>query len=92
MLPCENAQKLLSTIRKELAKRLVFEHGLKQREVAKILNISEAAVSQYLHEKRGKLELTEKAARELEKLAIELAKGKKQGFCRICNLLRGELN
>ena len=42
---------ILPALRKELAKELAKE--LKQNEVAKILNITPAAVSQYLNQKRG---------------------------------------
>lgn len=44
---------ILPTIRKELAIELV-KVGLKQKEAAKKLNLTEAAVSQYLKDKRGK--------------------------------------
>lgn len=43
---------IIPTIRRYLA-ICMKEHGLKQREIAKILNIKEAAVSQYISNKRG---------------------------------------
>lgn len=45
---------LLPAIRREIAKELVKEHKFKQKDVAKVMSITTAAVSQYLHNKRGK--------------------------------------
>jgi predicted transcriptional regulator len=45
---------VLPAIRRELAKSLVHEHRLSQRETAEKLGITEAAVSQYLSAKRAK--------------------------------------
>lgn len=45
---------LIPALRRELAKILIKEYGLTQRETAKRLGLTEAAVSQYLKEKRGK--------------------------------------
>ncbi len=45
---------ILPAIRKELAKRLIEKHKLSQKETAKLLGITEAAVSQYIHSKRAK--------------------------------------
>jgi len=44
---------LLPAIRKELAKILIADYKLPQKEIAKILGITEPAVSQYLKSKRG---------------------------------------
>ncbi len=44
---------IIPTIRKELAKALL-EEGLNQKEIARKLCITEAAVSQYIKNKRGK--------------------------------------
>lgn len=49
----------LPVIRKEIAENLVFKHGLSQRQAAKKLGITPAAVSQYLSKKRGKLRITD---------------------------------
>jgi uncharacterized protein len=45
---------LLPALRSELAKILVSEHNLSQKETAIILGITESAISQYLKSKRGK--------------------------------------
>jgi predicted transcriptional regulator len=53
-LPCELVVwYVLPSIRSELAKELV-KLGLSQKEVSERLGITQAAVSQYLKEKRGK--------------------------------------
>ena len=49
----------LPVIRKEIAASLVFDHGLSQRQAAKKLGITPAAVSQYLSKKRGKYQITD---------------------------------
>ena len=45
---------ILPGIRRELAKTLIKDHKLSQKEAANILGLTEAAVSQYLHSKRAK--------------------------------------
>ena len=44
---------ILPAIRGELAKTLVNEQELSQKEAAKLLGITEAAISQYLSKRRG---------------------------------------
>jgi len=52
-LPCEHALwYVLPQIRAELARELV-ERGLSQKDAAEKLGLTPAAVSQYLHKKRG---------------------------------------
>jgi len=45
---------IIPAIRKELARSMIEEFGLKQKEVAEHMDLSEAAVSQYLSSKRAK--------------------------------------
>lgn len=53
-IPCEVVVKdILPMIRKELSVILVKEYGLPQSTVARRLDITDAAVSQYLRSKRG---------------------------------------
>ena len=57
---------LIPALRREIAKILVKDYDLSQVEIAKILKITESAVSQYLKEKRGnELKFTEKEIRKL---------------------------
>ena len=45
---------ILPAIRRELARIFITEHDRSQKEAAKLLGITEAAVSQYRHSKRAK--------------------------------------
>jgi len=61
LLPSEIESKLLiPAIRAILSKELVIEKGLKEEEVAKMLGITQAAVSNYLRGTRGDNELISK--------------------------------
>jgi len=54
ILPEELASKsVIPALRALIVKRLVDEHGLTQQEAAKLLGVTQPAVSKYLHEKRG---------------------------------------
>ncbi len=53
-IPCELVVwYLLPTIRKEVARELVSAHGYSQADVARTFGVTDAAVSQYLKNKRG---------------------------------------
>ena len=61
LLPSEIESKLLiPAIRAILSKELVIETGLKEEEVARMLGITQAAVSNYLRGTRGDNELISK--------------------------------
>ena len=45
---------ILPAIRRELARIFIKEHKLSQKETAKLLGLTEAAISQYQHSKRAK--------------------------------------
>ena len=45
---------ILPAIRRELARIFIKEHRLSQKEAAKMLGLTEAAISQYQHSKRAK--------------------------------------
>lgn len=53
-IPCEVVVwYLLPTVRKEVARELVTVHGFTQSRVARVFGVTDAAVSQYLKNKRG---------------------------------------
>ncbi|MGD0329490.1 MAG: Fis family transcriptional regulator [Nitrososphaeria archaeon] len=95
---CERATKyILPTIRGLIAKELVEEHGFSQSHAAKVLGITQAAVSQYISSKRGG-KLTKKllANKEIIKIigseAGKIADAKKSkkvevDLCGICTLV-----
>ena len=61
LLPSEIESKLLiPAVRAILSKELVIENGLKEEEVARMLGITQAAVSNYLRGTRGDNELISK--------------------------------
>ncbi len=97
--PCEIAVKYVwPAFRNLVAKRLVTEYKLSQVEVAKLLGVTQAAVSYYLSGKRGnKLLMDYEKREEIQKLAYYIADQLKDGrltmdeirgsFCTICRRL-----
>lgn len=81
---------ILPAIRKELARIFVKEKGLTQKETAKILSLTEAAVSQYLSEKRANtIKLEESVIEEIRKSSTHIYKHPNcivSEFVRILNL------
>lgn len=68
---------IIPAIRRELAK-ILKKKGLKQKETAKILGTTEAAVSQYLHKKRAcGIKFPDKMKKEIEKSADKIIKDNK---------------
>ena len=61
---------ILPAIRKELARIFIHEHKRSQKEAAKILGLTEAAISQYQHSKRAKeVVFSEAVVNEIRKSA-----------------------
>jgi len=73
ILPEELASKsVIPAIRALIVKRLVEEHDMTQEEAAKLLGVTQPAVSKYLHEKRGAaIKLT--GIREIERATDDIA-------------------
>jgi len=70
---------LLPALRREIAKTLINKNKLSQKEVAKILGITEPAISQYLSSKRGKkMVFSKKELIEIEKAADKISKDPKK--------------
>ena len=97
--PCEIAVKYVwPAFRNLVAKRLVIEYNLSQVEVAKLLGVTQAAVSYYLSGKRGNKLLTNfEKMEEMQKIAYSVADQLKDGkltmddvresFCNVCKKL-----
>lgn len=82
-LPCEQAHwTIIPAIRTEFA-RAFIQAGLKQSEAAERLGVSEAAVSQYLSDKRGNRNVLDSKTRAL---VGKLARGRKRKnyICPVC--------
>jgi predicted transcriptional regulator len=73
ILPEELASKsVIPAIRALVVKRLVEEHGMTQQEAAKLLGVTQPAVSKYLHQKRGaSIRLT--GIREIDRATGDIA-------------------
>ena len=83
----------LPVIRKEIAESMIKDYGLNQKETAKKLGITPAAVCQYLSKKRGGAEITDKnvliEVKVSAKNIIDNGNGRIiSETCRICKLLR----
>ena len=97
-LPCERAvSAILPLIRAEIAKSLILDFNLTQIKAAKLLGLTQAAVSQYVTSKRGyrlKIDESSPGARSIKETAKELAEGKLNEMellnklCDICHTIR----
>ena len=94
MLRCEKFYRLLPAIRAIIAKELVLNYGISQEEVARMMNITQGAVSQYIRKRRGKTIIKSK---NLENYIKELCENLKRGsnfeeeLCKLCAKLQGEV-
>lgn len=81
---------VLPVLRRELAKQMI-KLGLSQKDAAKKLGITEAAVSQYFKKKRGR-EFVRLPMGEVAKSAKQIMRGKKtasiEEINRLCGLIR----
>ncbi len=72
---------------------MIKNHGLNQKEAAKQLGITDAAISQYLSAKRGKVKITDPdILSDIKISAKRIIEGNEKNLieetCRICGLLR----
>jgi len=98
LVPCEVAVRcVLPAVRAMIAKELMVKHRLNQVETAKLLGVSQPAISLYFTERRGKaidLENESDIASLIENLAASLASGNSSlkyiisAFCEICTTIR----
>lgn len=87
----------LPTIKKEIAKSIVNDFGLNQKEAARLLGITPAAICQYMSNKRGKIEISDKKIKIEINISAEriIQKGETvvlSEICRICKLIRSNTN
>jgi len=100
IIPCEVAIKfVLPSVRAAVANRLIFNYGLRQIDAAKLLGISQPAISLYTRRLRGStlnLESYPDIVENIDKLASMLANGNVDAnsfikcFCNICTLIRSK--
>ena len=91
--PCEKLVKyVLPALRGTLITYLYMEKGLKQVEIAKLVGVSQSAVSRYVNMERGLYrELIERmpAVKELlEDAATRLERGERLSLCDLCTAMR----
>ena len=101
-LYCETVvQDVLPSLRAMLARELITEYKLSQNEVSKLLNVTQAAVSQYLRSIRGNnRKILENGAiySEIKSLcqkiySKEFDKGQLASeFCRVCKVMSSVKN
>ncbi len=71
-IPCEViVWYVLPSLRRELALELINTHGVSQKQAAKLLDVTTAAVCQYVNEKRGKSLYEQIKNKKTEKLVKE---------------------
>lgn len=98
LLPCEVAVKsLVPAIRSVLARELIQSYGLKQRDVANLLGVTQTAVSKYTRHVRGtviKIEDVEEVQPTIKEIVVSLANGRMSKyelvakFCVACQIIR----
>ena len=98
LVPCEVAVRcVLPAVRAMIAKELMVKHKLNQVETAKLLGVSQPAISLYFRERRGKaidLENESDVTSLIEDFATSLAKDNSSpedfifAFCEICATIR----
>jgi predicted transcriptional regulator len=84
---------VIPTIRREIAKSMVKDFGLTQRDAAKKLGITPAAVSLYISDKRGIIEIADSNIKdEIRTSAEDIIKNNNKSLteetCRICKIIR----
>ena len=101
LLPSEiEAKSLIPAVRAILARKLIREYALKEEDVAKVLGITQAAVSNYVRGTRGdlglisKLESVNEIMRMVDDIARDLSNNKAYTpstlakFVGLCNYMR----
>jgi len=101
LLPSEiEAKSLIPAIRSILARKLIQEFYLKEEDVAKVLGVTQAAISNYVRGTRGdrqlaaKLAAVEEVRRMIDDIARDLAANKAYTpstmakFVQLCNYMR----
>jgi len=98
LLPCEVAvRSLVPAIRSAIARELTKSYGLKQKDVANLLGVTQTAVSKYTRHVRGtvlKIEEVEEIQPTLKEVVISLANGRMSKyelvakFCVACEIIR----
>lgn len=98
LLPCEVAvRSLVPALRSAIARELTQTYRLKQKDVARLLGVTQTAVSKYTRHVRGivlKVEDVEEIQPTLKEIVVSLANGRMSKyelvakFCVACEIVR----
>jgi len=98
LFPCEVAVKsLVPALRSAIARELAESYGLKQKDVARLLGVTQTAVSKYTRHVRGivlKVEDVEEIQPTLKEIVVSLVDGRMSKyelvarFCVVCEIIR----
>jgi len=98
LLPCEVAvRSLVPALRSAIARELTQSYGLKQKDVARLLGVTQTAVSKYTRHVRGivlKIEDVEEIQPTLKEIVVSLVDGHISKyelvvkFCAACEIIR----
>jgi len=98
LFPCEVAVKsLVPAIRSAVARELTQTYGLKQKDAATLLGVTQTAVSKYTRHVRGtvlKIEDVEEVQPRIKEIVVSLANGHMSKyelvaeFCVVCEIIR----
>lgn len=85
----------LPVIRREITESMINNFGLSQKEAAKKLGVTPAAVCQYLSKKRGKIKITDKSiTKEINISAERIIQNNGTSViletCRICRIIKSK--
>lgn len=92
-VPCEVITwYLLPAIRRKLALILLGTHHTSQAEAARMLDLSDAAISQYVSKKRGGIEIPPGRDQDFQDATRRIVEGYSvdKEICRLCQLLRDD--
>jgi predicted transcriptional regulator len=98
LLPCEVAvRSVVPALRSVIARELTQTYGLKQKDVAQLLGVTQTAVSKYTRHVRGtvlKLEEVEEVQPTIKEIVVSLANGDMSKYklvtklCVACEIIR----
>ncbi len=103
VIKCEKFVKdALPATRSMLARKMLYEKGMTQMQVASVLGVSQASISQYLSAKRGNAFLKQLSSDPLIKASIEelltnlldskrSTDQKQEAFCEFCEVVNKRL-
>ncbi|NIA09936.1 MAG: transcriptional regulator [Nitrospiraceae bacterium] len=89
-VPCEVITwYVLPAIRRELSAVMISKYNMYQKDAAKLLGVTDAAVSQYLSRKRGNIDFDGMGKKEFESSAKNIIDGipAEKEICRLCKFL-----